>query len=119
MSETKTYTGSCHCGAVKYEVETDLAQVISCDCSMCQRSGTILTFVPMDKFKLISGEEQLQDYQFNKKIIHHLFCKVCGIKAFGKGKNKEGEDTAAVNVRCLDGVDISELKPFHYHGKDV
>ena len=87
MSAIETYTGGCHCGKVRYEVKLDLTKpVISCNCSMCGRSGTLLTFVPADQFTLKSGEEDLTDYQFNKHVIHHVFCRVCGIKSFARGR---------------------------------
>jgi len=52
---------------------------------MCGRAGTLLTFVPATQFNLLSGEPALTDYQFNRHAIHHLFCKVCGIKSFARG----------------------------------
>lgn len=119
MTETKTYTGSCHCGAVRYEVTTDLASVIACNCSMCGRAGTLLSFVSADKFKLLSSEDSLSDYQFNTHNIHHTFCRVCGIKSFAKGKDKHGDETRAINARCLEGVDIDTLKVHHYDGKKL
>jgi hypothetical protein len=110
MSNPSNYTGSCHCGAVRYTVEVDLSQpVIACNCSMCGRSGTLLTFVPVDKFKLEQGSESLTDYLFNKENIHHLFCKVCGIKSFARGSDRKGNELRAVNARCLAGVDPSKL----------
>jgi hypothetical protein len=118
MSETKTYAGGCHCGKVRYEVELDLQKpVISCNCSICNRVGSLLTFVPATSFKLLSGEETLTDYQFNKHVIHHVFCRVCGIKSFARGKGRDGSDTVAINARCLDGVDIATLNVMAYDGK--
>lgn len=117
MSET-THKGGCHCGAVRYQVENvDLANTITCNCSRCAKLGTILTFVPATSFLLLSGEDKLTDYQFNKKVIHHLFCNVCGIQSFSKGVGKGGEQTVAVNARCLDGVDIDDLAPEKFDGK--
>ena len=81
MAETKTYSGSCHCGRVRYEADADLSQVMSCNCSICRQRGTLLAFVPEDKFRLQSGADALTEYQFNKKIIHHLFCSTCGVTA--------------------------------------
>lgn len=116
----KTYTGSCHCGAVKYHVDLDLEKpVITCNCSMCQRAGTMLAFVPASEFTLEQGEESLTDYLFNEKKIHHLFCKVCGTKPFARGQMADGSPTVAVNVRCLEGVDVSKLPTHHYDGKSV
>ena len=119
MSETKTYEGGCHCGKVRYKATTDLAQVIECNCSMCSRAGTQLAFVTPENFELLSGKDALTDYQFNKHVIHHLFCSTCGIKSFSNGIGPGGKPVVAVNVRCLDGVDTSKLKTVHFNGKDM
>lgn len=115
-SAPKTYTGSCHCGNVHFETQVDLSHTMTCNCSMCGRSGTILSFVPEEHFTLKSGEESLTDYQFNKKHIHHYFCNTCGIKPFGKGENN-GKTMYAVNVRCLEGVEVDELTPEKVDGR--
>lgn len=112
---TKTHHGSCHCGAVRYTVELDLDQpAITCNCSMCGRTGTMLMFVPRAQFTLDQGEGNLSDYQFNHKVIHHVFCKTCGVKPFAYGKNREGADTVAINIRALDDVDVF-AQPTHHH----
>lgn len=119
MSST-AHSGGCHCGKVRYQVELDLSQpVITCNCSICSKTGTMLAFVPAERFSLESGEDQLTDYQFNKKVIHHLFCKTCGIRSFGRGVGPDGSEMAAVNVRCLDGVDLETLQTHPYDGKSV
>ena len=100
-----TQHGGCHCGAVRYEVQIDPeAEPISCNCSMCGRAGSLLVFVPTDAFKLEQGESNLTDYQFNKQIIHHVFCKTCGIKPFARGAGPKGP-MVAINVRTLDDLD--------------
>src|SRR3954469_21049226 len=87
-----TYKGSCHCGNVQYEVTVDLTKpVITCNCSICSRKGTMLTFVPAEQFKLLKGENAQTDYQFNKKHIHHLFCSTCGIASFANGVGPNGK----------------------------
>jgi hypothetical protein len=118
MGDLKTYTGSCHCGKVRYQVELDLGgPVMTCNCSMCGRSGSMLSFVPEAQFKLLSGEDALSDYQFNKHVIHHLFCKTCGIKSFARGTGKDGSAMVAINVRCLPDVDLSTLKVMQVDGR--
>lgn len=117
MAETKSYEGSCHCGNVRYRVEADLSgPLITCTCSMCKRMGSILTFVPASQFTLEQGEDALRDYQFNKKQIHHLFCTNCGIRSFARGKMPDGSPMVAVNVRCLEGVDLHGLTLKEYDG---
>jgi hypothetical protein len=114
-----THKGGCHCGAVRYAVEIDPdAEAIACNCSMCGRSGSLLQFVPADKFTLEKGEDNLTDYQFNKHVIHHVFCKTCGIKPFARGAGPKGP-TVAINMRSLDDVDVFAVaaKAKHFDGK--
>jgi hypothetical protein len=84
---------------------------------MCGRSGTLLSFVPAAQFTLLSGEDRLTDSQFNKHIIHHLFCSTCGIKSFARGVSKDGGPTVAINTRCLDDVDPERLTITRFDGK--
>jgi len=119
MTETTTHQGGCHCGKVRFEVSLDLTKpVIACNCSMCQRAGTLLSFVPVAQFKLLSGESELTDYKFNKHVIHHWFCKTCGVKSFAGGVSRDGGETRAINVRCLDDVDdVRKLDMQWYDGR--
>jgi hypothetical protein len=117
MPDPKTYSGSCHCGKVRFETTTDLSQAISCNCSICSRVGYLLSFVPEEQFKLLSGEDNLTDYQFGKRTIHHLFCSTCGVHPFGRGNSKEGKSMYAVNVRCLEGVELDALNVTRVDGK--
>ena len=108
------YTGSCHCGKVAYEVEGDIQGVISCNCSMCQRKGSLLWFVPMGQFHLKTPESEMGTYLFNKHVIRHHFCKTCGIHPFAEGQDRSGNKMAAINIRCLEGIDLEKIpvKPF-------
>lgn len=115
----QTHQGSCHCGAVRYTVELDAeAPAISCNCSMCGRSGTLLAFVTPDKFTLEKGEDNLTDYQFASHSIHHTFCKTCGIKPFAKGSGPQGP-MVAINLRALEDVDVFKVQAAaqQYDGK--
>jgi hypothetical protein len=119
MGESKTYRGGCHCGKVRYEVLTDPSAAIACNCSQCAKHGLWLTFATPDQFNLLSGQDALADYLFNKKVIHHLFCSSCGVESFARGKTQDGRDVIAINVRCLEGVDISALSPKPFDGKSL
>jgi hypothetical protein len=119
MSEVKPYTGSCHCGRVRYEVTTDLASVVACNCSICSKKGLLLAFAPAASFRLISGEDELGDYQFNRRIIHHRFCRNCGVESFACGTGPDGAAMVAINVRCLDGVDVSALSLTPFDGRSL
>jgi hypothetical protein len=116
MSATN-YAGGCHCGKVRYEVEMDLSKpVIACNCSMCGKKGTLLSFAPATSFKLLAGEDSLTSYKFNRKVIDHLFCSTCGVTSFARGSKPDGTPTVAINTRCLDGIDVQKLQITHYDG---
>ena len=119
MAEMAKYAGGCHCGGVRYEVETTLEPVMSCNCSICQKRGALLTFVPAGNFGLRAGGEDLRDYQFAKKTIHHLFCPRCGVGSFSRGKAPDGGEMVAVNVRCLDDIDIGKLTQQPFDGRSL
>lgn len=115
----QTYTGGCQCGKVRYEVSLELGEVIACNCSRCGRLGSLLAFAPAQNFKLLSGEGATTEYQFNKHVIHHLFCATCGIQSFAHGKRPDGAEVVAVNARCLDGVDVDSLKVKKVDGRKL
>jgi hypothetical protein len=113
------YQGSCHCGQVAFEVEGDMGDVLACNCSICQRKGSLLWFVPRTALTLTTPEDKLASYTFNKHVIQHRFCPNCGIHPFGEGAAPNGDKMAAVNVPCLEGIDIATLKVQHYNGRDI
>ena len=111
------YQGSCHCGRVAYEVEADLGKTLTCNCSYCQRRGSILAFSPASVFTLTKGEDALTEYRFHTQKIQHLFCETCGIESFAKANGPDGTPMVAVNVRCLAGVEPNALTPTPYDGR--
>ena len=112
-----THQGGCQCGQVRYTVEIELDNPISCNCSRCGKLGSILAFAPASAFTLLQGEDALTEYRFNTHRISHLFCKTCGIESFGRGVAPDGMETVAINVRCLDHIDVFALKPHPFDGK--
>ncbi len=119
MAGMQKHEGGCHCGAVRYEVETELTQAMSCNCSLCGKRGSLLAFAPSEQFTLLSGADALTDYQFNKKIVHHLFCSACGVASFARGVGPGGVEMVAINVRCLDDVDLEAIKIVPFDGKST
>ena len=111
------YTGRCHCGQVAFEVEGEIERALSCNCSICSRRGSLLWFVPRDRLTLLTPDDAAGTYTFNKHAIQHRFCPSCGIHPYGEGVDREGHRTAAVNLRCLEGVDLSAIAVREFDGR--
>src|SRR5947199_6755780 len=111
------HCGGCHCGRVRFEVVAPARlQVSDCDCSICTKSGYLHLVVPKSRFKLLSGSEILTTYQFNTQTAKHLFCSVCGIKAFYVPRSHP--DGYSVNARCLDEGSVKGMKVRKFNGAD-
>lgn len=113
------YKGSCHCGKVAFEVEGELNGAMACNCSMCSRKGSLLWFVPREQFHLLTPEESASTYTFNKHVIKHRFCPTCGIHPYGEGVDPKGSRMAAINIRCLEGVDLEKVPVQHFDGRSL
>jgi hypothetical protein len=111
------YQGSCHCGKVAFEVEGDLKGAMACNCSICSRKGSLLWFVPRDALRLLTPEDALDTYTFNKHVIQHRFCRACGIHPFGEGVDPKGNRMAAINIRCLENIDLEAVPVQHFDGR--
>ena len=119
MPDTKTFQGGCHCGRVRFRATTAIAELFECNCSICSKRGALWAFVKAPQFELVQGQDALADYQFNRKVIHHLFCRSCGVGAFSKGESDDGSVGYGINVRCLDDVDVGTLTLTPYDGKTL
>ena len=111
------HRGSCHCGAVKIEVDAPAdIEVYECNCSMCQRVGFLHLIVPAARFRLVSGSDGLSTYTFNTGVAKHSFCQVCGVKSFYVPRSNP--DGFSVNLRCLDRVTIRSVKILPFDGQN-
>jgi hypothetical protein len=111
------YKGSCHCGQVAFQVEGTINGVMSCNCSICQRKGTLMWFVPREDLKLLTPEENAKTYTFNKHVIKHRFCPTCGMHPYGEGVDPKGNAMAAINVRCLEGIELEGIPVTYFDGR--
>ena len=113
------YRGSCHCGRIAFEAEGEIKNAMACNCSMCQRKGSLLWFVPREKMKLLTPEPNLKTYTFNKHVIKHRFCPECGIHTHGEANDPKGNPTAAINLRCIEGIDLDAVPVRHFDGSSL
>ncbi|MGC1175571.1 GFA family protein [Polaromonas sp.] len=111
------YRGSCHCGHIAFEVEGELTGALACNCSICSRKGSLLWFVPHHMLRLLTPEKDISTYVFNKHVIQHRFCPTCGIHPFGEGVDPQGNKMAAINIRCLEDLDLASVAVTHFDGR--
>lgn len=115
------HKGSCHCGMVEFEVEVEgeVEAAVACNCSICSRKGSLLWFVPRDKLKLLTPEDAASTYTFNKHAIQHRFCPECGIHPYGEGVDPKGNRMAAINIRCLEEIDLAVIPVQNFDGRSL
>jgi hypothetical protein len=113
------YQGSCHCGRVRFEAEGEIDSAMACNCSICQRKGALMWFVPRSAMQLLTPEEDVASYLFNKHRITHRFCAVCGIHPYGEARSPAGAEMAAINIRCIEGIDLEAIPVKHFDGRSV
>ena len=113
---TRRYEGSCHCGRIAFQVEGDFSTGLACNCSICRRKGSLLAFVPRASLELRTAEDAASTYTFNKHVIEHRFCPVCGIHPYGTGRDPKGNAIAAINLRCIEGLDLTKVKVQEFDG---
>lgn len=111
------YQGSCHCGKTRYEVEGEIAKLAECNCSHCSRKGYLLWFLPRSALALLTPDDALATYTFNRHAIQHRFCPDCGCAPFGFGKDAQGNETVAINARCLEDVDLGAVERMFVDGR--
>ena len=112
-----TRTGSCHCGRVAFEVDGEIDSALACNCSICSRKGSLLWFVPRAQLRLRTDDAAASTYTFHPHRIRHRFCPVCGIHPYGEGANPQGQPMAAINLRCLDGIDLDAVPVTPFDGR--
>ncbi len=116
-----TYLGSCHCGAIRFELDAGaIDELYECNCSRCRRVGWLLWFGKRAALRLTTPESALSTYRFHKKLMDHHFCATCGIAPFSEADDpKTGERTVAVNARCLDDFDFYAVPSKRYDGAAI
>jgi hypothetical protein len=112
-----SYLGSCHCGAVRFTIETDFPELTTCDCSICRRKNALMVRVPQDRMTIHSGTDNLSEYQFHTGTARHYFCKTCGIYPFHR--KRVTPDHFGVNVFCLEGFDPQGIAVRATNGRDM
>jgi hypothetical protein len=113
------YKGGCHCGQIAFEVEGNIEEVIACNCSFCSKRGNLMWFTAKTNFRLTTSTENYATYTFYRHKIQHRFCPTCGCGPFEESLSPRGEAMVAINVRCLNDVDLSALKVRDFNGRKL
>ncbi len=122
------YAGSCHCGRVRFQVEADIDRVRVCDCSVCRRRGALIFRVPEEHLRLLTPWTDVSVYQWGSGTAADYFCPICGILPFRRPSKATAQELQAgvqpfagwaVNVRCLEGVDLDALPVTRIHGSGI
>jgi len=113
------HRGSCHCGRVAFEVEGMVDRSMACNCSMCRRRGSLLWFVPRERLQLLTPEADVATYRFHKHVIAHRFCPNCGIHVYGEGQAPDGKPMAAVNIRCIEDIELETVPVTQFDGRSL
>ena len=110
------FTGSCHCGKLKYRVDEDKpTKAMACNCSRCRRTGALHHFTAPDKFQREADEGDIQTFEWNRKVITYEFCKTCGCAPFAHGTGPNGP-MVEINLRCADDIDVDALEISRFDG---
>ena len=112
------HQGSCHCGAVRFEVEVDATSGSRCNCSVCTKVAGLNAVTKPSAFVLSTGEASLTAYEWGGRIGKRYFCKECGVTCFGRGHLAElGGDYVSVNLNCLNDIDPKDVSVVYWDGR--
>lgn len=109
-------SGGCHCGTIRFDAIIDISTAAECNCSYCSKIGLLLVFAGEEQFRQTEGHRALTDYRFNTGHIAHLFCARCGTAVFGRVPAPDERALVAINLRCVDGIDLASVKREHVNG---
>ncbi len=110
------YRGGCHCGRVRFEVDSEIESVSECNCSVCSKKAYLHWMVPPERFRLLTSRDDLATYTFNTGAAKHYFCRTCGVASFYIPRSDP--DKIDVNLRCVEGIDLSSLKISNFDGQN-
>ena len=108
-----TYTGGCHCGAIRYEAKIDPRRVGLCHCTDCQIFGSsafrVAVQVSSDDFTLRRGTptEYTKTAESGTRRLM-VFCSTCGTHVYG---TTEGDGPKMYSLRVGTMAQASALRP--------
>ncbi len=111
---TMIHKGGCHCGRVRFEAEGEIEAAVVCNCSICSRKGALLWAVDAKKFHVFDAGPDMGAYVFGTRTMRHRFCRNCGIAT-----HSEGDGFVAVNIRCIEGLDVEGVKAVEFDGRSA
>ncbi len=115
----RVHPGSCHCGAVRFQVELpERLGGSRCNCSMCLKTNITGAHGKPEAFQLLSGAENLSSYAWGGKTAQRYFCRICGIHCFARGFLAEvGGDYVSINLNAIDDIEVDQLPLVYWDGR--
>lgn len=110
-----TIKGSCHCGAVRFEIDGEIpAQLTRCTCSFCAKRGALLAYFSPGQFQLLPAPSGDSTYRWNTRAVAHHFCPLCGCATYSDSPDFQLDGSwdghtrrIGVNARLLDDFDAA------------
>lgn len=118
-------SGSCHCGATRFEVLEAVTEVTACTCSICSKRGALWSYHSPDKFKLLTPRENVATYRWQSRTVAHNFCASCGCTTFSespdwsKGEPDFDNPRISVNACVLDDFDLAAVPVTVIDGRNL
>lgn len=103
-----SWEGACHCGTIRFRVDGEIAETITCDCSLCAMRGARMAQIDESALTILAGEDELALYTWNTGVAQHRFCRRCGVYTFHR--KRAAPDRFGVNVACLEGFDPDSVR---------
>jgi hypothetical protein len=111
-------TGSCLCGAVRWQLDGEPDGATACNCTACRRYGVLWAYDHENEGIRVAGSTTA--YARGRALAFH-FCPGCGCMAFWRAlqPDAQGRLRIAVNLRLAEPDAVASIPIDHFDGLDT